>query len=96
MIYECNLCQKFLYVEEDFVDHIKSVHMEEVDDEITVMSEMIAFYSDLKKVRKNEDMLLLEPKSATEKMKSATQKEIIMAIKARNWCSQNEVNLRTN
>ena len=96
MIYECNLCQKLLYLEEDFVDHINSVHLEGVDDEITVMSEMMALYTDLQKVRKNEDMLQLEPNSATEERIFPTKKEIIMAIKSRNWCSQNEVNSRTN
>ena len=96
MIYECNLCQKLLYLEEDFVDHINSVHLEDVADEITVMSEMMVLYTDLQKVRKNEDMLQLEPNSATEERIFPTKKEIAMAIKSRNWCSQNEVNSRAN
>ena len=71
MIYECNICQKLLYVEEEFVDHIKSVHLDEVEDDIAVMSEMIAFYSDLKKVRQQEDDIQLEAaRSATEKNKN--------------------------
>ena len=68
MIYECNICQKLLYVEEEFVDHIKTVHLDEVNDEIAVMSELITINSDLIKVRQQEDVTQLEAaKSATEK-----------------------------
>ena len=68
MIYECNICQKRLYVEEEFVDHIKSEHLDEINDEIAVTSEMIALYSELKKAKQQEDILQLEAaKSATEK-----------------------------
>ena len=66
MIYECNICQKLLYVEEEFVDHIKTLHLDEVNDEIGVMSELITFYSDLKKARQ-QDMVDGEAQSATPK-----------------------------
>ena len=54
MIYECNICQKLLYVEEEFVDHIKTLHLDEINDEIGAMSELITFYSDLKKARQQD------------------------------------------
>ena len=54
MIYECSVCCKLVYLEDEFVEHIKDIHLSEVDDEVVLMSEMIAFYSDLKKTRKQE------------------------------------------
>ena len=70
MIFECNVCQKILYVEEEFVDHIKTVHLDEVEDEIAVTAEMITLYSDLKKAKMQEDELTMEAaRSAVEKSK---------------------------
>ena len=41
-------------MEEEFVEHIKDEHLSEVEDEFVVISEMIAFYSELKKARQQE------------------------------------------
>ena len=66
MIYECSICRKIVYLEDEFVDHIKEVHLSEVDDEIELLSEMISFYSDLKKTRRQEALLQKEIESADE------------------------------
>ena len=66
MIYECNLCQKLVYLEDEFVEHIKDIHLSEVDDEIVLLSEMVAFYTDLKKARQQEALTYQEVELAAE------------------------------
>ena len=66
MIYECNLCRNLFYVEEEFVEHIQEIHLSEVDDELLVISEMIAFYSDLKRVRQQETLIQQQVEEASE------------------------------
>ena len=66
MIYECNICQKLVYLEDEFVDHIKDIHLSDVDDEVVLLSEMVTFYSDLKKARKQEALAYEEIELAAE------------------------------
>lgn len=66
MIYECSVCLKIVYLEDEFVDHIKDTHLSEVDDELVVISEMIAFYSDLKKTRQQEAITKQEVELAAD------------------------------
>lgn len=66
MIYECSVCRKLVYIEDEFAEHIKDVHLSEVDDELIVISEMIAFYSDLKKTRQQEAITQHEVELASE------------------------------
>ena len=66
MIYECNICQKLVYLEEEFIEHIQEVHLSEIEDEVLVISEMIAFYSDLKKTRRQEAFTQREVESVAE------------------------------
>ena len=66
MIYECSVCRKLVYIEDEFVEHIKDVHLSAVDDEFVVISEMIAFYSDLKKLRQQEAITQHEVELAAE------------------------------
>ena len=66
MIYECNICRNLFYVEEEFVDHIQEIHLSEIVDDVLVISEMIAFYSDLKKVRQQEAIIQQQVVQAAE------------------------------
>lgn len=66
MIYNCNICQKLVYLEDEFVDHIKEIHLSEVDDEVVVISEMVTFYSDLKKARQQEALVHQDVELAAE------------------------------
>ena len=66
MIYQCNICRNLFYVEEEFVDHIQEIHLSEIEDDVLVISEMIAFYSDLKKVRQQEAIIQQQVVQAAE------------------------------
>ena len=66
MIYECNICQKLVYLEEEFVDHIKEIHLSEIEDEVVLISELITFYSELKAARRQESLTQQEVQSSVE------------------------------
>ena len=71
MIYECSICLNLFYVEEEFVEHIQEIHLSDIDDDVLVISEMIAFYSDLKKVRQQE---------------AITQQQVVEAADSEFYC----------
>ena len=67
MIYECNICQKLVYLEDEFVDHIKEVHLPEYEeDDVVLISELVTFYSELKKARRRESLTQQQVESAVE------------------------------
>ena len=71
MIYECKYCKKRLYVEEEFVDHIKSVHLNGINDANVIKNEMTSINNDMKKVHQQEDLIKTETsKSLTEDTKA--------------------------
>ena len=57
MMYDCNICQLLVYVEDEFVEHIKRTHLSDTEDEILLMSEIISLYSDMKKARRQEETI---------------------------------------
>jgi 16S rRNA U1498 N3-methylase RsmE len=66
-------CKKRVYFDEGYVDHIKTVHMNESNDEIVVFSERTSFYNDLKNRVKDEYHLWYshtqdEPKNIKERI----------------------------
>ena len=60
MIYECKYCKKRLYVEAEFTDHIKSVHLNVINDERVVKNELATIDNDLKKVKEQEGAIQME------------------------------------
>merc|ERR1711994_140402 len=60
MIYECKYCKKRLYVEAEFTDHIKNVHLNGLDDERVVKHELASIDHDLKKVKEQEGAIQVE------------------------------------
>ena len=67
MLLECNHCKKLLYSEEEFIDHIKNVHMKMINDAWVVKNERMALDNDLKRVRQQGDVIQMEAaRSATE------------------------------
>ena len=70
MLYECSHCKKRLYIEEEFIDHMKNVHMNMINDARVVKNELTALDNDLKKVRQQGDVIQMEAaRSATEESK---------------------------
>ena len=66
MIYECRVCQKLVYVEEEFVDHVKDVHLTGIEDEVILISELVTFYSELRDARRQESLTQRQARSSTE------------------------------
>ena len=66
MIYECRLCQKLVYVEEEFVDHVKDVHLTGIEDEVVLISELVTFYSQLRHARRQESLAQQQARSSIE------------------------------
>ena len=66
MIYECRICNKLVYLEDEFVEHIKETHLSNVEDEVVFLSEMVAFYSDLRKARQQESLAYEDIELAAE------------------------------
>ena len=59
-----------MYVEDEFMDHIKNAHLTGINDERVVQNEMTAYCNDLKKVRQQGDVIQMEAaRSATEESK---------------------------
>jgi hypothetical protein len=70
MLYVCNHCKKRLYIEEEFIDHMKNVHMNMINDARVVKNELTALDNDLKKVHQQGDVIVMEAaRSATEERK---------------------------
>ena len=65
MIYACTICKKIVYIEDEFVEHVKRVHLGTVEDEIVLISEMVTFYSDLKRTQRQEALTKHQIKSGT-------------------------------
>ena len=51
------MCQCITQTKEDFVSHIKSKHLEDVDDEV-----LNTLYSDLKKARRKMELVQIQSK----------------------------------
>ena len=66
MIYECRICNKLVYLEDEFVEHIKEAHLSNVEDEVVFLSEMVTFYSDLRKARQQESLAYEDIELAAE------------------------------
>ena len=60
MIYECKYCKKRFYVEAEFTDHVKNVHLNVIHDDRLVKHELASIDHDLKKVRQQEGAIQME------------------------------------
>ena len=55
--YQCELCQCITESKEEFVSHIKTKHLEDVDDEV-----LNILYSDLRKARRKMELAQIQNK----------------------------------
>jgi len=53
--YQCELCQNITDSKEEFVEHIKTKHLEDVDDDV-----LNTLYGDLRKARRKQELAMTE------------------------------------